>query len=88
MTLSLLGEAYLSQGREATPHCWRARLRSLVFELKVALNVDRFGRNLVGMVFGISLKDCQADFAICHQGAELSSVEGEKMGVLAIFWGF
>ena len=57
----------------------------MVFELKVALNVDRYGRNLVGMVFGTSPKDCQADFAICHQGTELLSAEGEKMGVLAVF---
>ena len=60
----------------------------MVFELKVALNVDRYGRNLVGMVFGTSPKDCQADFVIFRQGAELLSVKGEKIGVLAIFVDF
>ena len=87
-TPSLWGEAYLSQGRKATPHCWRARLRSLVFELKVALNVDRFRRNLAEMIFGTSPRDCQADFVICHQGAKLLNTKGEKMGVLAVFGDF
>ena len=40
------------------------------------------------MVFGTSPKDCQADFAIRHQGIELLRAEGEKMGVLAIFGDF
>ena len=40
------------------------------------------------MVFGTSPKDCQADFVIRHQGAELLSAEGEKMGVLAVFEDF
>ena len=40
------------------------------------------------MVFETSPKDCQADFVIRHQGAELLSAEGDKMGVLAIFGDF
>ena len=40
------------------------------------------------MVFGPSPKDCQADFVIRHQGGELSSTEGEKIGVLAVFGDF
>ena len=43
---------------------------------------------MVGMVFGTSPKDCQADFVIFRQGAELLSVKGEKIGVLAIFVDF
>ena len=54
------------RGREATPQggrsphsrvakrplgCWGVTLRSSVFSLEVAPNVNRFERNLVGMVF-------------------------------------
>ena len=66
-------------GRSLPPLLW-ARLRSLVFWGRVVLNVGGFGRNLVGMVFGTSPKDCQADFVIFRQGAEI--------GVLAIFVDF
>ena len=37
------------------------------------------------MFFGPSRTDHDLGFKICHQGAELLSDEGEKMGVLAIY---
>ena len=74
-------------GVKPPPLLW-ARLRSLVFWGRVVLNVGGFGRNLVGMVFGTSPRDCQADFVIRHQGAELLNTKGEKMGVLAVFADF
>ena len=36
------------------PVCWGVALRSSVFDIEVAPNVDGFGWNLVGMVFGPS----------------------------------
>ena len=74
-------------GRSLPPLLW-ARLRSLVFWGRVVLNVGGFERNLVGMIYGTSPSDCQANFVIRHQGTELLSAKGEKMGVLAVFGDF
>ena len=76
-----------SRGREATPILQGARLRSLVFSQKVALNIARFERNFAGMIFehGPTVPRCW--FAIRHQGAKLLSAKGGKMGISAVFSG-
>ena len=74
-------------GAKPPPLLW-ARLRSLVFWGRVVLNVGGFGRNLVGMVFGTSLRDYQADFVIRHQMPEVLAAEVKNMGVWAIFGDF
>ena len=40
------------------------------------------------MSFAIAGRRGVVGFAICHQGAQLLSAEGENMGVFAVFGGF
>ena len=58
---------------------------SQVFMRTFALNVGIFGRNLEGMEFWPSRTEPRCVFGFGHQGAELLSAKGEKIGVLAVF---
>ena len=76
------------RGREATLTLVWGTPPFVSFRRQSFLCLHGFGQNLEGMILWPSRTVCHGGFAIGHQGAELLSAEGEKMGVLAVFGDF
>ena len=72
-------------GREATLILQGVALRSYVFLANVALNVDRFGRNLAGMIFGQSRTNVLSCFLIWPPGGRVIKCGKQKNGIFGHF---
>ena len=76
------------KGRSPLPlSCWGVRLRSSVFRVTFALNVNGFGRNLAGRDFGSSRIEWLRCFLNRPPGGRAIKHERRKNGRFGSFWG-